>query len=60
MTECKWSLTIQERNLPQNSSILYTDSETQQRSTVGYTNQNESSHWGGDMGVVEIECRQQS
>jgi hypothetical protein len=55
MEKGKWCLSIQERNLPQNSSILYTDSETQQQSAVGDRNLKESSQGGGDMGVVETE-----
>jgi hypothetical protein len=43
----------------QNSSSLYHHYETQQRSTAGVRYLKESSHWG-DMGVVEIECWQQS
>jgi len=31
----KWSLTIQEKNLPHNSSILHADYEKQQQSTLG-------------------------
>jgi len=52
MTVGKWSLTIQERNLPQNSSILYTDSATQQQNTVGDISNRKLPLGGGGRGAA--------